>query len=145
MITPEVSQATKIGVGVMVLKGDYVLMSFRKSSHGAGTYQFLGGHMEYGESFEECAKREIREECGIEIKNITFMCVANVRAFMPKHYVHIGLQAEWASGEPQLLEPEKNSSWEWYPIDALPNPINHFSNFQLQTRASGVQFFDETL
>lgn len=31
------------------------------------TYQFPGGHLEEGETFEECLKREILEETGIEI------------------------------------------------------------------------------
>lgn len=33
------------------------------------TYQFPGGHLEYGESLDECLKREIKEETGIEIEN----------------------------------------------------------------------------
>lgn len=33
------------------------------------TYQFPGGHLEDGESLEECLKREIKEETGIEIDN----------------------------------------------------------------------------
>ena len=33
-----------------------------------GTYQFTGGHLEEGESLEECLVREIKEETGIELK-----------------------------------------------------------------------------
>src|SRR6187549_2849165 len=98
---------TMVGVGVMIVKNGKVLMALRKASHGAGTYQFPGGHLEYMESFAECARREVREECGIEIQSIEFTYTANVIAFAPKHYVHIGLKADWKSGEPQQLEPEK--------------------------------------
>jgi 8-oxo-dGTP pyrophosphatase MutT (NUDIX family) len=35
------------------------------------TYQFPGGHLEEGESLEECLLREIKEETGIELKNVT--------------------------------------------------------------------------
>lgn len=36
------------------------------------TYQFPGGHLEYGESLDECLKREIKEESGIELDNGKF-------------------------------------------------------------------------
>lgn len=104
----------------MILKDGKVLMTKRKGSHGAGDYGFPGGHLEYMESFEDCAIRETREECGIEIKNIQFLYVTNVKKYAPKHYVHIGVIAEWASGEPVTLEPEKAEEWEWFDLDDLP-------------------------
>src|SRR3989344_7723278 len=116
------AQRIRVGVGVMVLKEGKVLVSRRKTSHGAGSFSFTGGHLEYMESFEECAKRETREECGIEIKNVRFLCLANL-TFTPKHYVHIGFVANWVSGEPKDLEPEKQEEWKWYDLDALPEPL----------------------
>lgn len=115
------AQKPKVGVGVMIFKDGKVLMTKRKGSHGAGEYSFPGGHLEYMESFEECAIREVREEAGIEIKNIKFQFVTNTKEYTPKHYVHIGLIADWAYGEPQTLEPEKAEEWKWYPLDELPN------------------------
>ncbi len=116
----DIKLTPKAGVGVMILKDGKVLITKRKSSHGAGQYAFPGGHLEYMESFEECAIRETREECGIEIKNIQFQFLANLKKYAPKHYVHIGLIAEWASGEAQTLEPEKSEDWVWYDVDKLP-------------------------
>ncbi len=51
----------KVGVGVIVVKEGKVLLLQRKNSHGSGTWCFPGGHLEYGESLEECAKREVLE------------------------------------------------------------------------------------
>lgn len=104
-------QKPKVGIGVMILKGGKVLLHKRKRSHGDGEYAFPGGHLECMESFEECAKRETREECGIEIESIRFQFAANVRKYAPRHYVHIGLIADWKNGEPRILEPEKCESW----------------------------------
>lgn len=116
----EEKQKPKVGVGVMIFKDGKVLMARRKGSHGAGMYSFPGGHLEYMESFEDCAKRETKEECGIEIKNIKFQYLTNVKKYAPKHYVHIGVTAEWASGEPQIMEPEKSDEWKWYDLNDLP-------------------------
>jgi len=82
----------KVGVGILVLKDKKVLLGKRKGSHGEGEYAFPGGHLEYMESFEDCAKREVTEECGIEISNIQFQFLANVTKYAPKHYAHIGLR-----------------------------------------------------
>ena len=61
----------KVGVGVMIIKNGKVLFHKRKGSHGDGEYAWPGGHLEYMESFEDCVRREVYEEAGIEIKNIT--------------------------------------------------------------------------
>lgn len=45
------------------------------------------------------------------IDNVRFLFVANIKKYSRSHYVHIGLLADWKSGEPQLLEPEKNEGW----------------------------------
>ena len=60
----------KVGVGVMILKGKKVLLHKRFGSHGEGEYASPGGHLEFGESIGDCAKRETTEETGIKIKNI---------------------------------------------------------------------------
>ena len=71
----------KVGLGVMVVKDGKVLLGKRKGSHGQGEYAWPGGHMEYMESFEECAKREVKEETGIEIADITFLRLMNLKMY----------------------------------------------------------------
>ncbi|MEI8096792.1 MAG: NUDIX domain-containing protein, partial [Candidatus Moraniibacteriota bacterium] len=107
----------KVGVGVMIFKDGKVLLAKRKGSHGEEEYAFPGGHLEYMESFEECAKRETKEECGIDIENVELQFVENVTKYAPKHYVHIGMIAHWESGEPEVLEPEKSETWGWYSLE----------------------------
>jgi 8-oxo-dGTP diphosphatase len=94
-----------------------------RGSHGAGEYASPGGHLEHLEAFADCARREVREETGLEIDNLRFLRVMNVTTYAPKHYVDLAFAADWVSGEPQVLEPEKVESWGWYPLDALPEPL----------------------
>lgn len=102
----------KVGIGVMIFNGDgHILLAKRKGSHGAGEYAFPGGHLEFGESFADCAIRETREEAGVEIEDVNFMYLANILKYGGKHYVHVGLKANWVKGDPQVLEPEKSEEW----------------------------------
>lgn len=113
-----------VGVGVMIFKEGKILLGKRKGSHGEGEYSFPGGHLEYMETIEDCARRETFEETGIEIKNIKFQFLANIRKkYKPKHYIHIGVIAEWKEGEPELKEPDRCEGWNWYSLDNLPEQL----------------------
>ena len=131
----------KVGVGVMLFKDGKVLLTKRKGSHGAGMHSFPGGHLEYMESFEECAQRETKEECGLEIKNIRFLYLTNVTKYAPKHYVHIGMIAEWAGGEPQTMEPDKAEEWKWYALDELPEPLFEFCAMSFDAHRTGRNYY----
>lgn len=135
-------QKPKVGVGIMILKDGKVLLGKRKGSHGEGEYSFPGGHLEYMESFEDCARREIKEECGIEIKNIRFQFLANVIKYAPKHYAHVGLLADWQAGEPKVLEPEKCESWGWYSLEALPEPMFEMCKLATDSWNMGINYYD---
>jgi len=132
----------KVGVGVMIFKDGKILLGQRKNVHGAGEYAFPGGHVEHLESFADCANREIAEECGIKVKNIRFQLLANVTKYAPKHYAHIGLMADWESGEPRVLEPEKQGNWAWFGLSELPAPLFETARLQIEAIKTGKIFFD---
>lgn len=109
-----------IAVSVMVLKGGCILWGKRKGGSFDGYYAFPGGHLEEGETFKECARRETQEECGIEIKNVRFQCVVNFVS--RRHYVHVQMVADWKNGEPRRLEPDEHEEWIWRPLAEIPRP-----------------------
>jgi 8-oxo-dGTP diphosphatase len=132
----------KVGIGVMVIKDGKVLLGKRKESHGQGEYAWPGGHFEYMESFEGCAKREVKEETGLEIENVRFLRLMNLKQYAPKHYVDIGLSADWKSGQPQVMEPNKVESWAWYDIDNLPEPLFSTLPSYIEAYKTGKNYFD---
>ena len=138
----EETQKTKVGIGVMIFKDGKILLHKRKGSHGAGEYAFPGGHLEYMESFEDCAKRETLEECDIEVDNIKFQFVANVVKYDPKHYVHIGLIASYKSGDLKVVEKDKCESWDWYDIGNTPQPLFKNVELSLESYKNGKNYFD---
>ncbi len=132
----------KVGLGVIVFKDGKVLLGKRKGSHGAGEYAFPGGHLEFGESFEECAKREVKEETGMEISNVRFLRLMNLKAYQDKHYVDVGLIADWKSGEPRCMEPDKCDGWQWYDLAYLPQPLSTAVLTYIEAIQTGRNYFD---
>ncbi|MCA9354744.1 MAG: NUDIX domain-containing protein [Candidatus Kaiserbacteria bacterium] len=117
-------QIPRIGVGVLILKDSKVLLGKRKNAHGPGSWCPPGGHLEFMETIEDCAKRETLEETGVTITNIRkpaytedFFTEEN------KHYLTFLLTAGWESGQPEILEPEKCEAWEWFDWNKLPSPL----------------------
>jgi 8-oxo-dGTP diphosphatase len=112
----------RVGVGVIVMRQGLVLLGLRQGSHGAGTWALPGGHLEFGESVAQCAEREVSEETGLEIHDLSQATYSN-DLFEGKHYVTLFVVAHGASGEAQLLEPDKCSRWEWFRWSQLPQPL----------------------
>lgn len=137
-------QLPRVGVGVLVFKNGKLLLHRRKNGVGIGSgeYSAIGGHLEYMESFADGVRREAREEAGIEIKNIRFLCVSNTRACRPKHYIDISLSAEWKSGVPKILEPKKCAGWDWYDINNLPKNLFISMFAAIEAYKTGRNFFD---
>ena len=127
----------------MILKEGRVLLGKRKGSHGEGEYAFPGGHLDYMETIEECAKRETFEEAGIDIENIKFQFLANVRKYKPKHYIHIGVIADYKRGEVQIKEPDKREKWDWYSFDILPEPMFFMAKLAIDAYKTKEIYFDK--
>lgn len=115
-----------MGVGVIVVRGGRVLLGRRHGdTHGAGTWQFPGGHLEAGESPEACAEREVREETGLVVRAVARgPYTSDVFAEAGRHYVTLFVLAEPldAGAEPVVCEPHKCAEWRWCAWDAMPAP-----------------------
>ena len=123
----EETQRPKVGVGVFVLKDGKVLAGRRRGAHGAGTWGLVGGHLEFGETAEDCARREVREEFGFEIDNIRIgPYTNNYFETEEKHYITLFVIANYASGELTVKELDfvtdvHWSVWEDFPRPAFPS------------------------
>ncbi|KEQ16250.1 nucleotide triphosphate diphosphatase NUDT15 [Endozoicomonas numazuensis] len=114
----------KIGVAVIVIRDSKILLGRRINSHGQGQWAFPGGHLEFGESPEECGIREVMEETGLNINQLrTGPYTNDVFITEGKHYITLFMIAESSSGIPQVKEPEKCLEWEWFEWDHLPAPL----------------------
>ena len=70
--------------------------SCRLGSHGSGSFALPGGHLELGESFEDCARREVLEETGLHLGAVWFETAINSIFSAESHYVTIFMRSEVA-------------------------------------------------
>ena len=114
----------RVGIAAFVLRDGKFLMQQRKGSHGEGTWSTPGGHLDFGESFEDTARREVKEETGMDITNVRFGAITNdLFVNEGKHYVTIWMISDWARGEPYITEPDKCVAQGWFDFDSLPEPL----------------------
>ena len=136
------NQKPIVGIGVLVFKDKKILLGNRRWRHGDGEYSFPGGHLDYMESFENCAKRETFEEAGVKIRNIKFQCLANANLYPPRHEVYVGIIADWESGEAVSVEDERIIGWDWYDLDKLPKPLFKFCEISIESYKTSQNYFD---
>lgn len=122
----EDSVRPRIGVGVAIFWGHQVLLHKRSAGHSPNVWAFPGGHLEFGETFADCALRETREECGtdLRVKVPKFWTAVNtIYEEEGKHYVVIFMYTHHTGGSPRNMEPTKGGEWRWFHVDGLPLPL----------------------
>ncbi len=108
----------------MIIKNGLVLLGKRTGSHGKDTWSFPGGHLEFGESLFGCAKREVMEETGLEIKNLSKgPFTEDIFEKENLHYITMYVIAEYSKGTLVLREPDKCLEWKWFDMEKLPENI----------------------
>lgn len=115
----------RIGLGVLITNGQgQILFSQRLGQHAHGTWCAPGGWLEFGETIEEGAIRETREETGLEIDNIKIITFTqDFHKEENKHVVTFFVTGRVCGGSLTNPEPEKHTPWEWHDIDNLPRPL----------------------
>lgn len=114
----------RIGLGVLVLDRGHLLLGERKNAHGAGTWSPAGGHLEFGETPQEGAVRELFEETGMEALELAPLSWTN-DFFQEegKHYITLFWLVTKFKNTPEVKEPHKCFRWEWFPLKKLPQPL----------------------
>ncbi len=117
----------KVGIGVYLFNDKkQVLLGLRKSPHGQGTWCPPGGHLEFGESFEQGAIREAKEETNLDIMPKDLKLSGTTNDFFEetgKHYITIHMSCHKYHGSLEISEPDKCETWKWFDLNNLPDNL----------------------
>jgi NAD+ diphosphatase len=100
---------------VAVRKREQILLA-RASRFPEGLYSVIAGFVEPGESLEECLRREVREETGIEVDNIRYF---GSQAWPFPNSLMVGFTADYAAGEIAIDRHEIMDAG-WFSAKSLP-------------------------
>lgn len=115
------NHSIKIGCEIIIKKNNHILFGKRKNCYGEGTWGLPGGHLEYGETILQAAKRELLEE--LSITGIGFKLIAITENIDYHHYIHATFFIENFLGTIQCKEPNLCYEWKFFNINKLPENI----------------------
>jgi 8-oxo-dGTP diphosphatase len=105
-----------IGCLAVVRRGDRVLLAQRSVPPGIGRWGFPGGMQELGETVHQCARRELKEETGIEADPIGALDVLDALRHdeggkVKVHFTLVAILLEWRLGEGEAIEDAMALGW----------------------------------
>jgi NAD+ diphosphatase len=100
---------------VLVRRGAQLLLARAPRFPGA-MYSALAGFVEPGESIEECIRREVREEVGVEVEGMRYFAS---QPWPFPHSLMIAFTAKYAGGELRP-DPAEIADAQWFDLDRLP-------------------------
>ena len=100
-----------------------MLLGHKKTGLGTGKIVALGGHVEEGESPDQAAAREVKEEAGVAVDAAALTEVADITFLFPERprwdmTVNVFTATEWDGEVTETAE----ITPQWFPVTALPLP-----------------------
>lgn len=124
---------------------DEVLLQLRQNTgymdgHWAAA---AAGHVERGETAYNAARREAHEEIGVEVGDLTFVTsMQRTRHADPiDERIDFFFTCRSWRGEPRVVEPQKAAAMDWFPLDALPDPVVPHELFVLERLGTGLESY----
>jgi ADP-ribose pyrophosphatase YjhB (NUDIX family) len=111
-----------VGVGAVVLRAGEVLLIRRGKPPREGLWSLPGGAQEVGETVFEAARREVREETGVDVEVLGIVDVVDSidrdrAGGVRQHYTLVDVFAAWREGEPKAGFDAAEAAW--IPLDRL--------------------------
>lgn len=125
-----------------------VLLGMKKRGFGAGRWNGFGGKVSQGETIQEAAKRELREEAGIKVNNLEKVGIINFEFDGNPEILEVHIfKSDTFSGEPTESEEMKPQWWNINEIpfkDMWPDDIHWMPLFLNGKKFKGKFLFGES-
>jgi ADP-ribose pyrophosphatase YjhB (NUDIX family) len=115
-MTREYPKHPLIGIGIIVLKGEDVLLIKRARPPAQNQWSLPGGGQELGETAEQAARRELLEETGLDVGKLTLIDVVDsihrdADGFVQYHYTILDFAALFIGGAPRAASDVLDLAW----------------------------------
>jgi ADP-ribose pyrophosphatase YjhB (NUDIX family) len=115
--------------GMLVVKGDRVLLLERAHAPRVGFLDIPGGFIEAGETIEAAARRELREESGLTLGRVEslgfYWDTYFIRGFGRFPVMNFYFAGRWRRGEPMAADDAASAAW--IPLGSLPRLRKRFA------------------
>ena len=112
-VYPKISPA----IIIAIISNNKILLA-RNANFPGNWYSLIAGYADVGESLEETAIREVKEEVGIDIRNIRYY---KSQPWSLSGSMMIGFIAEADETQPFSIDTKEITEAEWFTKDNLPN------------------------
>lgn len=130
-----------IDVHLILRHGEQVLLGQRHNTGWSdGHWHLPSGHTESGESATTALIRESAEEIGITIADADVRFVHLMHHHTNEGRVALFFEVTRYTGQPVNREPDKCAGWDWFPLDALPDPVVGYAATALAHYAKGETY-----
>jgi ADP-ribose pyrophosphatase YjhB (NUDIX family) len=128
-----------IGIGIIVLKGEEVLLIKRGRPPAQNQWSLPGGGQELGETAEAAARRELLEETGLEVGKLTLIDVVDSihrdeLGFVQYHYTILDFAALYKGGTPRAASDVLDIAW------VHPRDFETYALWPIARRVIGLAF-----
>ena len=126
-----------VGVGVVVVKGESVLLVRRGKPPRRGQWSLPGGRQRLGETVRAAALREVREETALEVEITALLDVLDSMTRdddgrLAYHYTLVDFLAEWRAGEARPGDDVVEVAW------ADPRDLDGYGLWEETVRIIGL-------
>ena len=105
----------EVAAGLVFRTGKLLITQRYADAHLGGLWEFPGGKRDRDESFEDCLRRELMEELGIEVA-VRELLESIPHVYPEKSVLLKFFRCQWLRGEPQALG---CSAFRWISLDEL--------------------------
>ena len=134
---------------LILRQGNKILLQRRfNTGYEDGKYSLPAGHVDRGETFTQCVKREAKEEIGIDLDADDLKASHLMNRFSGTEWgdlayrIDLFFVSEKWQGKPEIKEPDKCDDLSWFDIDKLPENIILYIKQALENINKGI-FYSE--